>query len=330
MFNEIRSVGIRSAGFWVPEKILTNSDLTKILDVTDDWIQERTGITHRRIIAPEDTTSDLALRAAQKALANGGLKPEDIDCIIVTTSTPDYFFPSTACVVQHKLKATRAAAFDLFAACAGFIYGLNTGYSMVASGYYKNVMVIGAEALTRFVNWEDKNTSILFGDGAGCVILSPNTEHGELVSFTLGADGHGSSVIIVPAGGSRMPASEETVKNKLHYISMDGRETYRTCIRTMTTSILDILDKQKLELSDIDYIITHQANLRIIEGIIKRLSIPEEKVHINVTYLGNTAAASIPIGLCECIEQNKFKPGDKVLLATFGAGFAWGSCIMKW
>ncbi len=331
MERELISVGIKSSGYFLPEQVIENSYFTTLdNDISEEWITSRTGIYTRRKALDREATSDMAYKAAKSALANAGMPPDELDFIILATSSPDMLFPSSACIVQNKIGATRAGAFDLSAACAGFIYGLHSGYSMVASGLYKNVMVIGAETLTRFVNWENKETSVLFGDGAGCVLISPAEKGKEIIHCEVGADGSGASILTLPAGGSRIPASEETVLNKLHCINMNGKETYKACIRNMTDNISSALTKCNLQVSDIDILITHQANKRIIEGIAKKLRFSEDKVYVNVTYLGNTAAASIPIGLAECMEQNKFKKGDNILLSTFGAGLTWGTCLIKW
>jgi len=240
------------------------------------------------------------------------------------------FFPSTACIVQDKLGASKAAAFDLSAACAGFVYGIEIGCNMIASHLYDNIIVIGAEGLTRFINWENKETSVLFGDGAGCVILSPSENERKIIYCKTASDGSGASILNLPAGGTRLVTNKETINNKLHCIHMNGKETYKSCIRRMTDNITETLEKLNLQISDIDYLITHQANKRIIEAVASKIKIHREKVHMNITYLGNTAAASIPIGLAECMEQNKFKSGDMILLATFGAGLTWGTCVIKW
>lgn len=329
MNKELRTVGIKAAGYWVPEKILENSYFSDRYHISPEWIIERTGIVTRRMLPDNESTSDLAFKAAERALKNSEISAKDIDCIIVATSTPDMPFPSTACLVQHKLDATSACAFDIFAACSGFIYGLQIGYNMVAAGLYENVMVIGAEALTRFLNWEDKNTAVLFGDGAGCVILSSMKEK-RIISFLMGSDGECSSILSLPAGGSRLPASLETVREKMHSIHMNGKETYKACVNAMTQNILTLLDGVKLNLNDIDYLITHQANERIIKAIVKKLNLQCNKVFMNVNHYGNTAAASIPIALCECMEQNKFKSGDKIVMTAFGAGLTWGSCLINW
>ena len=330
MYKELQTVGIKSAGYFVPEDIVTNSYFTQLDDISEEWITSRTGICTRRKASNGESTSDMAYKAAKAALKHASMSPDELDFIILATSSPDMFFPSTACIVQDKLGAVKAGAFDLSAACAGFIYGLHAGYSMVASGLYNNVMVIGAETLTRFVNWENKETSVLFGDGAGCVIISPAENGKEIIHCEVGADGSGASILTLPAGGSRRPASEETVSDKLHYINMNGKETYKACIRNMTDNISSVLSKCNLQISDIDILITHQANKRIIEAISKKLRVPEDKVYVNVTYFGNTAAASIPIGLAECMEQNKFKEDNIILLSTFGAGLTWGTCVIKW
>jgi len=326
----VKTVGIKAAGYYVPENIVENSYFKELYGITEDWITLRTGIEKRRKVSEGEATSDLAARAGKYALERAGMSPEELDCIILATSSPDMLFPNTASLVQDKLKARKAGAFDISVACSGFIYGLQIGYAMVASGLHKNVMVIGAEVLSRFMDLENKETAILFGDGAGCVILSPMENERNIIHCEIGADGKNGEILTLPAGGAMRPASEETVANKLHYIHMNGKETYKACTHTMCNNITEAMKKFNLTIDDVSYLIPHQGNKRIIEAVGKKLKISEEKVHVNVTYLGNTAAASIPIGLCECIEANKFKPEDIILLTTFGAGLTWGSCVIKW
>ncbi|RDV83613.1 beta-ketoacyl-ACP synthase III [Ammonifex thiophilus] len=324
-------VGIAGLGIYVPERVLTNFDLEKMVDTSDAWIRERTGIRERRIAAPEESTSDLATRAAQEALQAANLSPEEIDLIIVATASPDMLFPATACLVQANLGASRAAAFDLEAGCSGFIYGLAVGAQFIATGSCRHVLVIGAETLSRLTNWEDRSTCVLFGDGAGAAVLSPVSPPRGLLSFYLRSDGSGGELLKLPAGAARLPASRETVEKKLHFIAMNGREVFKFAVRAMEEAALEALNRAGVSSREIDCFIPHQANIRIIDATAKRLDLPPEKVMVNIDRYGNTSAASIPIALYEAVAQGKIKPGEStVLMVAFGAGLTWGSVLMRY
>ncbi|MFB5673543.1 beta-ketoacyl-ACP synthase III [Paenibacillus terreus] len=328
--NTLKPVGIIGTGKYVPEKILTNSDLEKMVETSDEWIVSRTGIRERHIAAPEQATSDLAYEAAMKALASAGMTAEELDLIIIATITPDMAFPSTACILQDKLGAKGAAAFDLSAACSGFVYGLATATSFIQAGMYKNALVIGADCLSRITDYTDRNTCVLFGDGAGAVVVGEVPEGRGFKSFDLGAEGAGGPLLKLEAGGSRLPASAQTLENKLHYIYMNGREVFKFAVRVMGTATDVVLEKAGLDKSDIDVFVPHQANIRIIQSAMQRLDLPEEKVVINVDKYANTSAASIPLALVEAAEEGRMKEGDRVLMVGFGGGLTWGASVLVW
>lgn len=322
MQNE-KAVGIIGLGCYVPDKIVTNKDLEKILDTSDKWIQERTGIRERRMVDPSMATSDLATFAAQKALANAGVTADEIDLIITCTITPDMFFPSIACLVQDNLRAANAAAFDLSAGCSGFVYGLVTGSQFIKTGLYKKVLVIGAETMTRFCDWTDRNTCVLFGDGAGAVVLGETKSGCGIIGTNLGADGSGGDLLKLPAGGTRIPATEESVRDRLHFIHMSGNEVFKFAVRVMGDSAANSLQQAGITPQGADLLIPHQANIRIIRAAAKRLNLPLEKVVINLDKYGNTSAASIPLALQEALESGRIKEGDTIVLVGFGAGLTW-------
>jgi len=325
-----RAVGIAGVGAALPEKILTNADLEAMVETSDEWIKIRTGIGQRRVADADTASSDLGAAAAEKALAAAGVKPEAVDLIIVATLSPDMLFPSTACLVQAKLGAERAAAFDISASCSGFIYALATGAQYVQSGLYDTVLVIGAEASTKLINWQDRSTCVLFGDAAGAVVLKPVEAGKGFLSFALGSDGSGSDLLGVPAGGSRLPASHATVASGQHYIQMSGSEVYKFAVRAMPEAVLEALGKAGLSKANIDYFIPHQANLRIIDAAVKRLELAPERVYVNVHDYGNTSAASIAVALEEAVEAGKIKPGDRIVMVGFGAGLTWGATVLVW
>ncbi|MFB5266530.1 beta-ketoacyl-ACP synthase III [Paenibacillus enshidis] len=328
--NNLKPVGIIGTGKYVPEKILTNSDLEKMVETSDEWIVSRTGIRERHIAAPEQATSDLAYEAAVRALESAGMTAEELDLIIIATITPDMAFPSTACILQDKLGAKGAAAFDLSAACSGFVYGLATATSFIQAGMYRNALVIGADCLSRITDYTDRNTCVLFGDGAGAVVLGEVPEGRGFKSFDLGAEGAGGPLLRLEAGGSRLPASAQTIENKLHYIYMNGREVFKFAVRVMGTATDVVLGKAGLDKSDIDVFIPHQANIRIIQSAMQRLDLPEDKVMINVDKYANTSAASIPLALVEAAEEGRMKEGDRVLMVGFGGGLTWGASVLVW
>jgi 3-oxoacyl-[acyl-carrier-protein] synthase III len=327
---QLHPVGIIGTGKYVPERILTNKDLEQMVETNDEWIVSRTGMRERRIAAPEQATSDLAYNASLAALAAAGLTAEDLDLIIVATITPDMFFPSTACLLQEKLGAKKAAAFDLSAACSGFIYGLATASNMIATGMYKHVLVVGAECLSRITDYTDRNTCILFGDGAGAVVLGQVPQGRGFRAFELGADGGGGELLRIRGGGSRMPSSAETIEGKHHFIYMAGNEVYKFAVRIMGNAAEEALRKAGIDKKDIDLLVPHQANIRIIQSALNRLDLPEEKCMINLDKYGNVSAASIPIALAEAVEQNRVNEGDCLVLVGFGGGLTWGASVLVW
>jgi len=324
---------ISGTGFYVPEKILTNEDLSKMVDTSDEWIFQRVGIKKRHISADNEATSDLAANAAKAALKKAGISAKDIDLIIVATFTPDKLMPSTATQVQRKINAKKAAAFDISAACSGFVYGLTMADQFIKSGFYQNIIVIGSEVLSRFLDWQDRNTCVLFGDGAGAVVLSANqADNGPGIKYaTLGADGFvAPEWLEIPAGGSAMPASKESVDQNLHFAAMNGKEIYKFGVQIIPKTINDLLDKNGYTINDIDLIIPHQANVRIVEAAAKRLGISKEKFFMNIDKYANTSAATIPIALDEAVQQNKIKKGDKIIFIGFGGGLTWGAVLYEW
>ncbi|MCM0760919.1 ketoacyl-ACP synthase III [Sporomusa sphaeroides DSM 2875] len=327
---EQNCVGILGTGSYVPEKVITNHDLAKMIDTSDDWIVERTGIRERRVVKEGESTLDLAVKAAEKALQDAGVTAAELNAIIVATVTPDMPFPSVACLVQEKIGARNAAAFDITAVCAGFIYALATGSMFIYTGNYKKVLVIGAETMSAITDWSDRNTAILFGDGAGAVILGKTTPGYGVLSLHLGADGSGSDLLKVPAGGTRLPVSEEIVANRLHFIRMDGNEVFKFAVKVMGEAAKQVLEKANLSTDNIAYLVPHQANLRIIQSAAKRLRLPMDKVVVNVDKYGNTSAASIPIALDEAAKSGKFKNGDIIVMVGFGGGLTWGSGVVRW
>ena len=327
---EVRGATIVGTGMYVPDARLTNQDFERMVDTSDEWIRERTGIIERRIAAPEQASSDLALEAAKRALDMAGLDAEDIDHIILATTTPDRYLPSCACTLQQKLGATRAAAYDVFAACTGFVYGLGLGRAVIASGMADTVLVVGVETLTRIVDFTDRNTCVLFGDGAGAVILRP-CEPGEgILSVEMRSDGELGDVLEIAAGGSKLPASADTVRDHKHFISMRGKKLFPFAVRSMEESLLTALGRAGLTAPDLDLVIPHQANQRIIDALRERLEFPPEKVVMNISRYGNTSSASIPISLDEVVREGRLKPGDRLGLCAFGGGATWGASIVHW
>ena len=317
-------------GMAVPERILTNFDLEKIIDTNDQWIVEMTGIKERHIAREGQTTSSLAVEAAWKALSVAKLKPTEIDLIICSTSTPEYLFPATACLVQDRIGATKAGAFDLLAACTGFIYALNMAAQAIKSGSLKNVLVIGAETLSKFVDWTDRNTCILFGDGAGALILQASDVPGGVMSTVMHSDGSGADLLTLPAGGSKTPATEATIRSGLHYIHMDGREVFRFATRVMAHATREVIAASGILMDDVKWIIPHQANLRIIDAAARGLKLPIERFVVNLERYGNTSTASIPIAICEAAQDGRLQKGDKFVLVGFGAGLTWGAMTAQW
>ena len=324
-----RRVGILGLGAHVPEKILTNFELEKIVDTTDEWIRTRTGIRERRIAEKGIPTSELAAKAALEALTSAQVKPTDLDLIILATVSPDMLFPATACIVQNKIGA-RCPAFDLSAACSGFPYGLAIAECLIRSGTYGRILLIGAEVLSGFINWKDRSTCVLFGDGAGAAVLGETGDGHGILSTYLGADGNQAKLLQVPAGGSAIPTSAASVEAGLHYVQMEGSEIFKAAVRTMSEAIVQVLKKAEMKIEDIDCLIPHQANLRILNAVSERTGIPIEKVFINLDRYGNMSAASTAVALYEAVKEKKVVPGSNVVLVAFGSGLTWAACTIRW
>lgn len=317
-------------GSSVPERVVTNAELETFVDTTDEWITTRTGIRQRHVLADGESTSTIAARASRKALECAGVPPWQVDLVICATATPDFLFPATACLVQNEIGAENAAAFDLEAACTGFVYGLTVASQFIQSGAYKTVLLVAAEGLSRFMDWDDRTTCVLFGDGAGAVVLEASDNKSGLLSFVLGSHGVGSDLIRLPAGGAAKPASVATVEGHDHFLKMNGKEVYRFAVRIMGDSSIEALAKAGLETSDISLFIPHQANARIISSIAERLHLDTDKVVVNLDKYGNTSAASIPLALCEALDQGRVKDGDNLLFVAFGSGLTSGAAVVKW
>ena len=324
------NAGIVGIGICIPEQVLTNQELAERLETSEEWIETRTGIRERRIASSHQAASDLGSVAAEQALGNAGILPEEVDLIIVATATPDMQFPSTACLIQEKLGLKNAAAFDLTAGCSGFIYALTVGNQFIATGFYRTILVIGTEVLSRVTDWEDRETCILLGDGAGAVVLRQAPPGYGILSMYLGADGSGSKYICMPAGGSRMPITQQAIADKLHKFKMDGQEVSKFAIKILPKATEEALGLAKVKKEEITMVIPHQANMRIIEAAGRRLEIPIEKFMINVNKYGNTSSASIPIALYEALQEGRINQGDTIVLTGFGVGLTWGSIVMRW
>jgi 3-oxoacyl-[acyl-carrier-protein] synthase-3 len=326
----LKRVGVIGLGKYLPEKRLTNKDLEKIVDTTDEWITERTGIKERRIAREDEATSDMAVNAAKRAIENAKLKPEDIDLIIVATITPDMFFPSTACIIQSKLNVNHIPAFDISVACSGFIYGIAIAEQFIKSGAYKHILMIAAEKMSSVTDWTDRSTCVLMGDGAGAAVLG-EVEEGGILSIYLGADGSKGNLLEMPAGGSRLPASTSTVEKRLHFLRMEGNILFKHAVKVMAEAALKVTEPLGLKGDDINLVIPHQANIRILNAVAKRMGIdPEEKLYLNIDKYGNMSAASSAVALAEAVEQRRVKKGDIILLDAFGAGLTWGAIVIKW
>jgi 3-oxoacyl-[acyl-carrier-protein] synthase-3 len=321
---------IIATGSYLPENVITNQDLEKIVETSDDWITERTGIKQRRIVNDDQATSDLAFEAASIALKRAHLKPRDIDLIIVATITPDMPFPSTACILQDRLGAKNAAAFDVNAACSGFLYGLHIANSLIRSGTNQRILLIGAEVLSKVTDWQDRTTCILFGDGAGAAIIEATKEKRGVLSTHINSDGSLSELICLPGGGSRNPCSKETILKRLNFIKMKGNETFKVAVRTLEELVVKTLADNKLDPSQLSLLIPHQANIRIIQATAKRLNMPMDKVFVNIEKFGNTSAASVPIALDEAVQTGRIQDGDYILLEAFGGGLTWASALIRW
>ena len=322
-----RIIGV---GAYAPKRILTNADLEKLIETNDEWIVQRSGIRQRHIVEEGEATSDLALRAAQQALERANLVPEDVDFIAVGTTTPDMFFPSVGNIVQHRLGCRRAGSVDMLAACAGSVYSLSIGSQFIQTGKYRRVLCIGAETLSRITDWTDRGTCVLLADAAGAAVLEPSDDERGILDFDLYSDGQYWDLLYMPGGGSRHPASHETVDARLHYAKMKGNDVFKVAVRMFVDCTERILARNGFGVADVDLFIPHQANLRIIEAAAKRIHMPMERVFVNVDRYGNTGAASVYVALEEAASTGRLRPGALVLLAAFGGGFAWGSLLMRW
>ena len=325
----MRSAKIVGLGKYLPPKKLTNRDLEKMVETSNDWITSRTGIKKRHIVEKGVPASTLAKYASRQALKRAGIKPSELDLIIVATITPDTQFPSTACYLQHHLHARRAACFDVSGACAGFVYALTCAWQFISAGFYKNALIVGSEVLTSITDWQDRSTCVLFGDGAGAAVLTATNRAGVLSAY-LGSDGSKGDFLILPGGGSQAPASHDTIDQGLHYIKMKGNELFRIAVRIMVEAAKKSLKKAKVSVKDVKILIPHQANIRIINAVRKRLKLSPEQVYINISRYGNMSSASSAIALCEAWEEEKIKKGDIVVLDAFGGGLVWGSSVIKW
>jgi 3-oxoacyl-[acyl-carrier-protein] synthase-3 len=325
-----RTCSIISVGSYVPERVLSNGDLEKMVDTSDEWIHSRTGIKERRIAAQHEATSDLAANAARIAMERARITPDEIDLIILATITPDMPFPSTACLVQEKIGATKAAAFDIQAACSGFIFALEIGQQFIMSRTYDTVLVIGAEKLSSIINWTDRNTCVLFGDGAGAAILRNRPQAHGLLTACMGSDGGRAGLLCMPGGGSAFPPTHETVAAGLHFLRMDGKETYKYAVTAMHTAAIEALRRCELDISEIQCIIPHQANRRIIDAVAERLGAKPDQLFVNLEKHGNTSAASVAIALDEAVRTKRIQRGDLVLMIVFGAGLTWGAAVIEW
>ena len=321
---------ITATAKYIPEKILSNFDLEKIVDTTDDWIKSRTGITKRHIVQEGEATSDMCANIAKKLLKNSGKTPEEIDIIIIATSTPDHFVVSTAAIVQDKIGAINAWGYDLTAACTGFIFALETGARLIESGKYKNAIIIGADTMSSIIDYKDRNTCVIFGDGGGGVLIEQTDDDYGIVDSILKTDGSGNQFLTVPAGGSRKPASETTVKQRLHYVYQDGKTVFKYAVNRMSEVSKEIIEKNKLSSHDIKLFIPHQANQRIIDATARKCGLDLDQVFVNIDKYGNTTAGTIPIAIDEANKMNLLKSGELLLLAAFGGGFTWGSMLIRW
>jgi len=326
----VRSSTIAGIGHYLPERIMTNAEMERLIDTTDEWIVTRTGIRERRIAAPEQASSDLAIEAAREAMADAGVTAQDLDLIIVGTATPDMLFPATACLLQDRLGAKRAGAFDLSAACSSWVYAAAVAHGYVSAGLADTVLVVGAETLSKITNYKDRSTCVLFGDSAGAAVIRPADPGTGFLSFYLGADGAGGELIILPGGGSRLPASYETVERGQHYLQMNGREVYKFAVRVIPRAIEEAAERAGLGLDEIDWFIPHQANIRIIDAAAERLGQPREKFYVNVERFGNTSSASVPVALYEAVRSGRLQPGQLAVLVAFGGGLTWASCAIRW
>jgi len=321
-------VKITGTGSAAPDKILSNYDLEKIVETSDEWITSRTGIKERRIAEKDVASSDLGYEASIKAMEAASIDPSDIDGVIVGTITPDHFFPATSCIIQDRLSITNAFAFDVLAGCSGFLYALQAGKGIIDSGNAENILIIGTEVISKILDYEDRTTCILFGDGAGAAVISKSKTPG-ILSIKISADGSAGELLHMPGGGSRMPASEQSLKDRAHFLKMKGNDVFKVAVKMMESSTIEVLEKAGISHEDIDLFIPHQANSRILEVLRKRLGVPSDKIYSNLEKYGNTSSASVPIALDEAIRSGKAKKGDTILFSVFGAGFTWGSAVVK-
>ncbi len=327
----LRHVKIAGLSTYVPPRVLTNEDLEKLVDTTNEWILQRTGIKERHIVDPGVATSDLAKEAALGAMKQAGVTPDDLGFIVVGTTTPDTIFPSTACTLQHKIQAHNAWGFDLGAACSGFTYALTTGMQMIATGAHDHALVVGADVMSSIIDYTDRTTCVIFGDGAGAAVLAPATEdEPHIIDFAHEIDGSGGPALCMPAGGSRMPASKETVEQRLHYVKQDGQTVFKFAVRKTEEICRRVLERNNIDASQLDLFVSHQANRRIITAAAERLGLPDSKVIINLEMYGNTTAATIPLALADAVRQGRLKKGDLVMLTSVGAGFTVGAVLLRW
>ena len=324
------AASILGTGSYVPARILSNAELAKTVETTDEWIRSRTGIAQRHIAAADEQTSDLGLKAAERALAKAGLKASQLDAIICATLSPDYPWPATACLIQRKLNAPQALAFDLSAACSGLVYALAAAEGLIAAGTARHVLVVGAEKLSSILDWTDRNTCVLFGDGAGALVLGPSNGHGVIRSMTLGADGNQVEKLYQPGGGTACPASVDSVSRKLHFLKMEGKEVFKFAVKIMGEASEQAVLQAGWKTSDIDLFVPHQANIRIIEAAAKHMGLPMDKVFVNLDKYGNTSAASVGLALDEAVEAGRVKAGSKIVLVAFGAGLTWAATAIEW
>jgi len=327
----VRNVGVTATGMYVPDRILTNAELETMVDTTDEWIQTRTGIRERHVAPPGTPASDVAKPAVLQALSRRGISADELDLIIVTSVTPDMLFPATACVLQHKIGAVNAWGFDLSAACSGFLFGLMTGYQAVASGTARKAVVVGVDVLTTLTDWPNRNHCVLFGDGCGTFLLEPVPEsEPAIIDSVLKVDGSGADYLHMRGGGSLNPPSHRTVDNRMHFVHQEGRQVFKVAATYMADATTEVLEKNGYTIDDIALLVPHQANLRIIEAVAKKLRIPREKVLINIDRYGNTTSATIPMGVHEAAEEGRIKRGDLIVLTAFGGGYTWGAILLKW
>jgi len=323
-------IGISGTGFYVPEKVLTNADLEKMVDTSDEWILSRTGIRERRLVAPGEAAASMAEEASRQALEVAGVAPEDLDLIIVGTITPDSPLPSTACLLQTRLGNTTAACFDISAACCGFVYALELGQKLLQGGRYRNALIVTSEVLSTITDWEDRDTCVLFGDGAGVAVLSKGCDRGEILDCYIGSDGEFASLLEIEAGGSACPITPEVLKERRQYIRMEGNKIFKLAVASMVRSAVRVMKQTGMTPGDVTWLLPHQANLRIMKAVAKRLKIPEKQVYINVDRYGNMSGATVPIGLAEMDNNGILKKGDLLLMVAFGGGLTWGASLVRW